>query len=157
MKICILRNLLLIMDTSLAPSPIAKVTAFLYFLTSSTTWAFWIGVTRQHITAKKRRKVRHLGKPESLLRADIAIFFSEETTINTNKCFTASSFSVFCLLLINLDAHSVWKALDFDLRVILSERTTFSTLRFSLKIKSFTKQNMFYRSDILYDFSISSF
>ena len=51
-----------------------------------------------------------------------------------------------------------WKnALDFDLRVILSFRSPFSTLRFSLKIKSFTKQNVFYRSDILHDFSISSF
>ena len=48
-------------------------------------------------------------------------------------------------------------ALDFDWRVILSFRSPFSTLRFSLKIKSFTKQNMFYRSDILHDFSMSSF
>ena len=48
-------------------------------------------------------------------------------------------------------------ALDFDIQVILSERTRFSTLRFSLKIKSFTEQNNFYRSDILHDFSISSF
>lgn len=42
--------LLLIMPTSLAPSPMAKVTAFLCFFTSSTTWAFWSGVTRQHTT-----------------------------------------------------------------------------------------------------------
>ena len=48
-------------------------------------------------------------------------------------------------------------ALDFDSRVIFSFRSGFSTLRFSLKIKSFAKQNMFYRSDILHDFSISSF
>ena len=46
------------------------------------------------------------------------------------------------------------KALDFDKRVISSFRSPFSTLRFSLKIKSFTKQNMFYRSGIFHDFSI---
>lgn len=44
-------DLLLIMFTSLAPSPIAKVIAFLYFFTSSTTMAFCLGVTRQQITA----------------------------------------------------------------------------------------------------------
>ena len=49
------------------------------------------------------------------------------------------------------------KALDFVVRVNLSERTTFSTLRFSLKIKFLNKQNNFYRSDILHDFLISSF
>ena len=49
------------------------------------------------------------------------------------------------------------KALDFDVQVISSFRSPFSTLCFSLKIKSFTKQNMFYRSDILHDFSISTF
>ena len=48
-------------------------------------------------------------------------------------------------------------ALNFDLRVILSFRSSFSTLRFGLKIKSFAKQNMFYRLHILHDFSISSF
>lgn len=42
--------LLLIMLTSLAPSPMAKVTAFLCFFTSSTTWAFWSGVTLQQTT-----------------------------------------------------------------------------------------------------------
>ena len=47
-----------------------------------------------------------------------------------------------------------WKALDFDEQVILSVR---STLSFCLKIKSITKQNMFYRSDILHNFLISSF
>ena len=41
----------LIMETSLAPSPMASVTASLYFLTRSTTMAFWSGVTRQQITA----------------------------------------------------------------------------------------------------------
>lgn len=45
------RYLLLIIFTSLAPSPIAKVMAFLYFFTSSTTMAFCLGVTRQQITA----------------------------------------------------------------------------------------------------------
>ena len=35
---------------------------------------------------------------------------------------------------------------DFDLRVILSFRWPFSTLRFSLKINSFTEQKMFYKS-----------
>ena len=49
------------------------------------------------------------------------------------------------------------KALDFVLRVILSFRSPFSTLRFSLNIKSFAKQNLFYGSDILHDFPISSF
>ena len=33
-----------------------------------------------------------------------------------------------------------YKALDFDIRVLLSFRSPFSTLRFSLKTKSFTKQ-----------------
>lgn len=42
---------LLIMLTSLAPSPTARVTAFLCFLMSSTTWAFCSGVTLQQITA----------------------------------------------------------------------------------------------------------
>ena len=49
------------------------------------------------------------------------------------------------------------KALYFELRVILSFRSPFSTLRFSLNIKSFTNQKMFYRIDILHDFLISSF
>lgn len=40
----------LIIDTSLAPSPIANVTALRFFLMSSTTIAFCNGVTRQHIT-----------------------------------------------------------------------------------------------------------
>ena len=42
--------LLLIMLTSLAPSPMARVTALLCLFTSSTTWAFCIGVTRQQMT-----------------------------------------------------------------------------------------------------------
>jgi hypothetical protein len=46
-------DLLLIIDTSLAPSPIDRVTAFLCFLTNSTTIAFCSGVTRQHITAER--------------------------------------------------------------------------------------------------------
>lgn len=41
----------LIMDTSLAPSPMARVTAFLARFISSTTSAFWSGVTRQQMTA----------------------------------------------------------------------------------------------------------
>ena len=49
------------------------------------------------------------------------------------------------------------QALDFEIQAILSCRSPFSTLRFSLKIRSFKKQNMFYRSDILQNFSISSF
>ena len=44
-------------------------------------------------------------------------------------------------------------ALDFECHLSLSERTTISTLRSSLKIKSCTKQNMFCRSDIVHDFS----
>ena len=48
------------------------------------------------------------------------------------------------------------QALDFDIRVILSFCSPFLTLRSSLKIKSFTNQNMFYRSDIFLSFSISS-
>ena len=39
------------MDTSLAPSPMLRVTAFLYLLTRSTTLAFCSGVTLQQITA----------------------------------------------------------------------------------------------------------
>ena len=54
-------------------------------------------------------------------------------------------------------SQSLQKALDFDIRVILAFRSPFSTLRFSLKIKFFGKQNLFYISDILHDFSISSF
>ena len=41
----------LIIETSLAPSPIARVTAFFVLFISSTTIAFCNGVTRQHITA----------------------------------------------------------------------------------------------------------
>ena len=48
-------------------------------------------------------------------------------------------------------------ALDLKNRVILPFRSTISTLRFSLKIKYFVEQNIFYRLDILHDFSISSF
>ena len=48
---------LLIMETSLAPSPMERVTAFLYRLTSSTTRAFCSGVTRQHITAARQMTV----------------------------------------------------------------------------------------------------
>lgn len=51
------QHLLLIMLTSLAPSPMAKVTAFLYFFTSSTTWAFCKGVTRQQMTALQAHAV----------------------------------------------------------------------------------------------------
>ena len=56
-----------------------------------------------------------------------------------------------------IDTKSLKLALDFDIQVILSFRSPFLTLRFSLKIKSFALQNMFYRSYILHDFSISSF
>lgn len=35
----------------------ARVTAFLYFFTSSTTWAFCSGVTRQQITVLHRQAV----------------------------------------------------------------------------------------------------
>ena len=49
------------------------------------------------------------------------------------------------------------KAFNFHLQAILSFRSPFSTLRFRLKIKSFTKQNMFYKSDILRDFLFASF
>lgn len=45
---------LLIMLTSLAPSPMARVTHFLWRLTKSTTIAFCSGVTRQQITALQR-------------------------------------------------------------------------------------------------------
>ena len=52
----------LIMETSLAPSPIESVTACLYFLTKSTTMAFWRGVTLQQITALpiKKQRNKHL-------------------------------------------------------------------------------------------------
>lgn len=46
----LLMSLLLIMLTSLAPSPMDNVTAFLYFFTKLTTLAFCFGVTRQQIT-----------------------------------------------------------------------------------------------------------
>ena len=68
-----------------------------------------------------------------------------------------STTSSALMLSFNLDLKSRVKALDFNLRVLLSFRSPFSTWRFRLKIKAFTKQNMFYRSDILHDFSISSF
>lgn len=42
-----------IMETSFAPSPIANVTAFLFFLIISTTIAFCKGVTRQQITDRQ--------------------------------------------------------------------------------------------------------
>lgn len=51
------QDLLLIMLTSLAPSPMASVTAFLYFFTNSTTWAFCKGVTRQQMTALQAHAV----------------------------------------------------------------------------------------------------
>jgi hypothetical protein len=44
-------NVPFIIETSFAPSPIANVIAFLDFLISSSTWAFWIGLTLQQITA----------------------------------------------------------------------------------------------------------
>lgn len=49
--VLMLEPLPLIMETSLAPSPMARVTAFLARLISSTTSAFCRGVTRQQITA----------------------------------------------------------------------------------------------------------
>ena len=48
-------------------------------------------------------------------------------------------------------------ALDLISPVHFSFRSTISTLSFSLKIKSLTKRNMFYRSDILHNFLIFSF
>uniref|UniRef100_A0A6B0UXZ6 Putative secreted protein n=1 Tax=Ixodes ricinus TaxID=34613 RepID=A0A6B0UXZ6_IXORI len=45
---------ILIMLTSLAPSPMASVTARLWRFTRSTTSAFWRGVTRQQMTALQR-------------------------------------------------------------------------------------------------------
>ena len=48
------------------------------------------------------------------------------------------------------------KDLDFDLRVNLLFHSTFSTLRYNFKIKAFTRQNVFYRLDILHGFSSSS-
>ena len=50
-------HVLLIMLTSLAPSPIASVTVCLLYLTSWTTCAFWRGVTRQQITDWHRQHV----------------------------------------------------------------------------------------------------
>ena len=50
-KLSLKLHSLLIMLTSLAPSPIAKVTALLLRFTKSTTMAFCRGVTRQHMTA----------------------------------------------------------------------------------------------------------
>ena len=48
----------------------------------------------------------------------------------------------------NMKIRQTWvvfkKALDFDLRVILSFHSPFSTLQFCLKIKYFTELNMFY-------------
>lgn len=46
------------MDTSLAPSPTANVTAFLCFLIVSITNAFCNGVTRQQMTALPKKKPR---------------------------------------------------------------------------------------------------
>ena len=50
-SVCIPVYLLLIMLTSLAPSPMESVIDFLLRLMRSTTRAFCRGVTRQHITA----------------------------------------------------------------------------------------------------------
>ena len=47
----IITTLPLIIEKSLAPSPIANVTAFFERFINSTTMAFCNGVTRQHITA----------------------------------------------------------------------------------------------------------
>ena len=66
-------------------------------------------------------------------------------------------FTYFENSLLNVCLSKSRIALDFKIRAILSERSKNLTLRFSLKIKSFAQQNMFYRSDILYNFLISSF
>ena len=58
---------------------------------------------------------------------------------------------------IKLRFTSHFLALDFDLQIILSFRSPFSTLRFCLEIRFFAKQNCMFFRNILYDFSISSF
>ena len=68
-------------------------------------------------------------------------------------------FQKYLCFLIALVFYTVLKveiALDFESQVILSERSKNMTWRYSLKIKSFTIQNMLYKSDILHSFSISS-
>lgn len=50
-------SLLLIILTSLAPSPMDSVTAFLYFFTKLTTLAFCFGVTRQQMTASHSQAI----------------------------------------------------------------------------------------------------
>ena len=62
----------------------------------------------------------------------------------------------FLIALVFYTVLNVESALDFESQVILSERSKNMTWRYSLKIKSFTKQNMLYKSDILHSFSISS-
>ena len=71
------------------------------------------------------------------------------------KLILLCSYALIRLLLdCNFSDNFKKKSLDFHLRVILTFRSPFSTMRFSSKIKSLTKQNMFYRLDILHDFSI---
>ena len=65
---------------------------------------------------------------------------------NSNGINGSSAFSKWVILALNL-----------NYRVDLSERSTISTLSISWKIKYFVKQNIFYISDILHDFLISSF
>ena len=71
----------LIMETSLAPSPIDSVTACLYFLTRSTTMAFWSGVTRQQITAlpaEQFKSIRFRGFNRVGLRRTLSSDVEEE-------------------------------------------------------------------------------
>ena len=76
--------------------------------------------------------------------------------LKRSKAFNVRVTAIFLSILLKYHLGTNW-ALDFEHRVILSFRSTISTLSFSWKIKYFTEQNIFYRLGILHDFSISSF
>lgn len=83
-------SLPLIIDTSLAPSPMANVTAFRLFLMSSTTFAFCSGVTRQQITDRhcnttsKNLKTHFESESEVFVALQKVRFFQEAFCLNTS-------------------------------------------------------------------------
>ncbi|TNN87117.1 hypothetical protein EYF80_002872 [Liparis tanakae] len=84
------------MLTSLAPSPMARVTALLYLFTSSTTWAFCIGVTRQQMTVLHKQATSSKTCSSCGSRASPSLFSSGMTVWHRasslkNSCAAGSS------------------------------------------------------------------
>ena len=142
-----------------------------------------LSVSFRNMSLKKIKRAEKKGT-ESVMDEKFALLFWSEFSIGNGE-FTyqvcAPSLPVVVIVHGNQEPHAwatiLWdnafaewgrqpflvpdkvnsRALDLNSRVILSFRSTLLTLRFSLKIGNFTKWKLIYGSDILHDFSISSF